>query len=134
LALEKIRERIESDRFTKFMGIHLLELREGHSKMAMTVTEDMVNFHNVAHGGAIFALADAAFAAASNSKGPTALALCMTMNYRLPAKEGMKLIAEASEESSGRRTALYHMAVKSEDGTLIASSQGTVYMKAEQSA
>ncbi len=116
------------------MGIQLLELRKGYSKVAMTVTEDMVNFHSIAHGGAIFALVDAAFAAASNSGGQTALALCMTINYRLPAKEGMKLIAEASEESPGRRTALYHMTVKSEDGTMIASSQGTVYVKAEESA
>ncbi|NWG08840.1 MAG: hydroxyphenylacetyl-CoA thioesterase PaaI [Nitrososphaerales archaeon] len=132
--LDKIRGKIDDDRFTKFMGIQLLELREGYSKLAMTITDEMLNFHNMAHGGAIFALADAAFAAASNSHGQIALALCMNINYRSPANKGMKLVAECLEESLGRRTALYRIEVRSEDGRLIASSQGTVYRKEEELA
>lgn len=130
--IEEIREKIEGDKFSRFMGIRLVELREGYSKVAMTVTSDMINFHGIAHGGAIFALADAAFAAASNSHGQRALALCMSISYRSPAREGMELMAEAFEESLGGRTALYRIAVRSEDGTLIASCQGTVYRKAEE--
>ncbi|MEM2882825.1 MAG: hydroxyphenylacetyl-CoA thioesterase PaaI [Candidatus Bathyarchaeia archaeon] len=130
-SLEAIRDRIEGDRFSKSMGIRLLELGEGYSKVAMRVTSDMLNFHGIAHGGAIFSLADAAFAAASNSHGKRALALCMTINYRSPAKEGMELIAEAFEESLGGRTALYRIVVRSEDGSLIASCQGTVYRRDE---
>ncbi|MCP8317467.1 MAG: hydroxyphenylacetyl-CoA thioesterase PaaI [archaeon] len=132
LELDKIREKIDGDKFAKFMGIQLLELREGYSKLAMTITEDMLNFHNMAHGGAIFSLADAAFAAASNSHGQTSLALCMNINYRSPANKGIRLIAECFEESLGRRTALYRIEVRSEDGRLIASSQGTVYRKEEE--
>jgi len=128
---DRIREVIKGDRFSRFMGIELLELREGYSKVAMTVKGDMLNFHGIAHGGAIFSLADAAFAAASNSHGQRALALCMSISYRSPAKEGMRLVAEAFEESLGNRTALYRIAVRSEDGELIASCQGTVYRKAE---
>jgi len=80
LDLIKIRERIDSDKFAKFLGINLLDLKTGYSKVTMTITDDMLNFHNVAHGGAIFSLADAAFAAASNSYGQTSLALCMNIN------------------------------------------------------
>ncbi|MEM3382823.1 MAG: hydroxyphenylacetyl-CoA thioesterase PaaI [Nitrososphaerales archaeon] len=130
--LDKICEKINSDKFSKFMGIQLLELREGYSKMAMTVTENMLNFHNMAHGGAIFALADAAFAAASNSHGQTSVALCMNINYRSPANKGMRLVAECFEESLGKRTALYRIEVRSDDGKLIALSQGTVYRKDEE--
>jgi acyl-CoA thioesterase len=128
----EIRSRIEDDNFAKFMGIRLLELKKGYSKVTMLVTKEMVNLHKVAHGGAIFALADAAFAAAGNSRGQKAVALCMNINYCLPATEGMTLIAEAFEESLGRRTGLYRIAVRSEDGRLIASSQGTVYRKPEE--
>ena len=128
----EIRRRIEDDNFAKFMGIRLLELKKGYSKVTMLVTKEMVNLHEVAHGGAIFALADAAFAAAGNSHGQKAVALCMNINYCLPAAEGMTLIAEAFEESLGRRTGFYHIAVRSEDGRLIASSQGTVYRKPEE--
>ncbi|MEM3462384.1 MAG: hydroxyphenylacetyl-CoA thioesterase PaaI [Candidatus Bathyarchaeia archaeon] len=130
-ALDRIREKIEGDPFSKSLGMKLVELREGYSRVEMTVTSDMLNFHGIAHGGAIFSLADAAFAAASNSHGKRALALCMTINYRSPAKEGMELIAEAFEESLGGRTALYRIVVRSEDGSLIASCQGTVYRRDE---
>jgi acyl-CoA thioesterase len=126
--LKNIRRMIEDDNFAKFMGIKLLKLEKGYSKVSMSITNDMVNLHNVAHGGAIFTLADAAFAAAGNSHGRKAVALSMNINYRSPVKEGMNLIAEASEESIGRKTALYRMTVKTEDGKLIASSQGTVFI------
>jgi len=43
-----------------------------------------------------------------------------------------ELVAEAFEESLGKRTALYHIVVKSDDGRLIASCQGTVYRKDEK--
>jgi acyl-CoA thioesterase len=126
--LKNIRKMIEDDNFAKFMGIKLLKLEKGYSKVSMSITNDMVNLHNVAHGGAIFTLADAAFAAAGNSHGRKAVALSMNINYRSPVKEGMNLVAEASEESIGRKTALYRMVVKTEDGKLIASSQGTVFI------
>ena len=129
--LNNIRKMIEDDNFAKFMGIKLLKLEKGYSKVSMSITNDMVNLHNVAHGGAIFTLADVAFAAAGNSHGRKAVALSMNINYRSPVKEGMILIAEASEESIGRKTALYRMIVKTEDGKLIASSQGTVFIMNE---
>lgn len=132
LDLETIREKIDSDRFAKFMGIRILDLKRGYSKLDMTITDDMINFHDMAHGGAIFALTDAAFAAAGNSHGQVSVALCMNINYRSPAKSGMRLIAECFEESLGRRTALYRIEVRSEDGMLIALSQGTVYRKDEE--
>jgi acyl-CoA thioesterase len=129
--LNNIRKMIEDDNFVKFMGIKLLKLEKGYSKVSMSITNDMVNLHNVAHGGAIFTLADVAFAAAGNSHGHKAVAMSMNINYRSPVKEGMNLIAEASEESIGRKTALYRMIVKTEDGKLIASSQGTVFIMNE---
>ncbi|MFH0847920.1 MAG: hydroxyphenylacetyl-CoA thioesterase PaaI [archaeon] len=127
---QNIRDKIGGDKFSRFMGIQLVELREGYGKMRMTVTGDMINFHNTAHGAAIFALADAAFAAAANSYGNTAVALSMNINYRSPANEGMELTAEASEESRGRRTALYRIVVRSTE-RIIAIAQGTVYVRSE---
>ncbi len=126
--LQKIRDKINTDRFAKFMGIRLEELREGYCKMTMTVTGDMINFHDLAHGGAIFALADAAFAGASNSHGHTALGLSMNINYRSPANLGMRLTAEAFEESRGRTTALYRVVVKCTE-QIVAIAQGMVYIK-----
>ncbi|MFQ6090313.1 MAG: hotdog fold thioesterase, partial [Candidatus Bipolaricaulia bacterium] len=71
--LRRIRERIDHDPFARSLGIELLELGPGYGRAAMTVREEMLNFQGIPHGGAIFSLADAAFAAASNSHGRTAV-------------------------------------------------------------
>jgi acyl-CoA thioesterase len=125
----KIRNKIEEDKFSKLMNIKLIELKKGYSKLSMIIKEDMINFHGVTHGGAIFTLADAAFAAAANSHGRPALALGMNINYCIPSKKDMQLIAEGFEESLGYKTGLYRIEVKSEEGQLIATAQGIVYRK-----
>jgi len=89
----------------------------------------MLNFHGIPHGGAIFSLADAAFAAASNSHGTRAVALEMTVHYLAAAEAGTTLYAEAQEEKLGKRTALYRIRVTDPDGNLIASCQGLVYRR-----
>ncbi|MEM1538037.1 MAG: hydroxyphenylacetyl-CoA thioesterase PaaI [Candidatus Nezhaarchaeales archaeon] len=125
--LHALFKKFSDDAYCKFMGIELLELRRGYSKVAMTVRDEMLNFHGVAHGGAILSLADAAFAAASNSHNKVAMALSITINYRHPVSKGVRLIAEAVEESLGQRTALYRMTVTTEKGDLVAVCQGLVY-------
>jgi acyl-CoA thioesterase len=129
---EQIYQRISQDPFARFLGIELLELGQGYSKVSMTVGEHMLNFHGIPHGGAIFSLADAAFAAASNSHGQTAVALSVSINYLTAVPVGIRLYAEATEESLGHRTALYRLLVTTEDGTPVALAHGTVYRKREQ--
>jgi acyl-CoA thioesterase len=97
----------------------------------VTVREHMLNFHGIPHGGAIFSLADAAFAAASNSYGQTAVALSVSIHYLAAVPVGTRLYAEATEESLGNRTALYRLAVSTEEGTLVALAHGMVYRKQE---
>ena len=127
----ELRQRIASDPFARQLGIELEELRPGYSRVSLTLTPDMVNFHGITHGAVIFALVDTAFAAASNSHGQVAVALDMSISFLAATRPGQRLVAEAHEENLGRRTALYHMTVRDEDGRLIASSHGTVYRKRE---
>lgn len=129
----EVRERIASDPFCRLLGIELLELAPGYARLRMPVTDDMHNFHGSAHGGAVFALADAAHAAASNSHGDPAVALHVDMHYLAPAQAGIVLEAEATEEQRGRRTGLYHLTVRNaETGRLIASGQGRVFIQPAQ--
>lgn len=123
-----LRSRLAGDPFARSLGIELLELGSGYARLGMTCREEMLNFFGMVHGGAIFALADVAHAAASNSHGVPATALGVNIQYVKPARAGQRLIAEAREEHLGRRTALYHIAVRDEaTGDLIASAQGRVY-------
>lgn len=126
---DEIRQRIANDPFAGRLGIELEELRPGYSRVSMNLAPDMVNFHGITHGAAIFALVDVAFAAAGNSHGQVAVALDMSISFLAATQPGQRLVAEAHEEHLGRRTALYHMTVRDESGTLIASSHGTVYRK-----
>jgi acyl-CoA thioesterase len=55
------------DRASQALGMTLEEIRPGYARMRMTVREDMVNGHDLCHGGPIFTLADSTFAFACNS-------------------------------------------------------------------
>ncbi len=123
--------KISQDPFAGWMGIELQELRPGYSRVAMTVTPQMVNFHGIPHGGAIFSLADAAFAAAGNSHGQAAVALSMTINYLAAASPGASLVAEAQELRKGHRSGFYQITVRTEGGDLIAACQAVVHRKTE---
>lgn len=124
-------EFLGQDKFAEALGIKLLDLREGYAKCAMTVREDMLNAHKIAHGAAIFTLADFAFAAACNSYGQTALALEVKINFLEAVQVGSQLIAEATEESLSARIGLYHLAVRDASGALVAAAQATAYRKSE---
>jgi len=125
--IERVLEKVRRDPYANTLGIEVLEIREGYAKASLTVGENMLNFHGVAHGGLIASLVDVAFAAASNSRNRKAVALTLSISYRRPATAGETLVAEAFEESLGERTALYRIAVKNSRGDLVASCQGLVY-------
>jgi acyl-CoA thioesterase len=128
---QKILEKMRSDRYAELLGIELLDIELGYSLLSMVVRDDMFNFNGLPHGGAIFSLADVAFAAASNSHGIMAVALNMEISYLRTVASGTRLLAKATEEHLGRRTALYHITVSTEDGDLVASCHGVVYRKRE---
>mgnify|MGYP000235732463 CR=1 FL=1 len=129
--LDKLYAKFRSDPYCRLLGIELVELREGYSRVRLKVTEDMLNFHGVAHGGLILSLADAAFAAASNSHNKVAVALNININYRRPVEAGEELEAEAVEESLGKTTGLYRMIVRNARGELVALCEGLVYRREE---
>jgi len=125
---------VAHDPFSRLVGVELLELSPGHSRVALTLEDCHLNSLAVAHGGAVFALADQAFALASNSHGQAAVAINMSISYVAPSTTGDRLIAEANEQHLGGRTALYHIEVRTESGKLVASCQGLVYRKRESLA
>lgn len=122
-----IRERIESDQFCETVGIEVVALEPGYARTELTITDDLLNFHGTPHGGALYSLADAAFAAASNSHGQTAVALETNMSYLEAVDSGETLTATAEETHDGGRTAEYEVEVTDESGGRIATFRGRVY-------
>jgi acyl-CoA thioesterase len=112
------------DRACQALGIHLDEVTAGYARLRMPVTEAMVNGHGVAHGGYLFLLADAAFAYASNTHGPMAVAHSADITFLQPAAAGQVLTAEAVERSRRGRTGLYDVTVHRGPGDVIAEFRG----------
>ncbi|NHN58869.1 MULTISPECIES: PaaI family thioesterase [Halorussus] len=122
------RERIASDPFCEKLGIELAALGPGTATTEVTVTDDLLNFHGTPHGGAIYSLADAAFAAASNAEGETALAMETNVSYFEAVDVGETLTGEAERVHRRGRTASYSVAVTDEDGGEVAAFRGRVYL------
>lgn len=118
----------QNDRFAAYLGMKLLDVQPGYALVEMEIAEHHLNGVGVVHGGAIFGLADYAFAVASNSKGPVALAINANISYFKVAK-GSKLIAKATEITSSRKLGHYQVDICDEDETLVARFTGTVYIK-----
>ncbi|WP_158055904.1 PaaI family thioesterase [Halorussus halophilus] len=122
------RERIESDPFCETLGVELVALGPGVATTELTITDDLLNFHGTPHGGAVYSLADAAFAAASNAEGDTALALETNMSYLDAVEVGETLTADAERLHESRATASYDVTITDEAYERIAIFRGRVYM------
>jgi acyl-CoA thioesterase len=103
------------DHFRELLGIKILEVREGYSKLTMQITKEHLNFVGSAHGGAIFALADCAFAEAVNFGDNKAVAVQVSINYLKPSREADTLTAEASVISESKTFSLCSINVTKED-------------------
>lgn len=119
---------IKKDKLAQHLGIEVYDVRDGSAKGRMRVEEFHLNSAGTVHGGAIFALADAVFSAASNSRGTLAMAINVSISYFKAVREGM-LFAEAKEVSVNPKLGTYLITIKDEQGHDIALFQGTVYRK-----
>lgn len=124
---DQIRQHVEDDAYCETLGIELRSLEPGLARMQLEVTEDLTNFHGTPHGGAIYSLADAAFAAASNSRGETAVALETNISYLEAVDVGTELTATATETHASGRTAEYEVVVTDEADERVATFRGRVY-------
>ena len=115
------------------LGFELLAKTPGSARLRVVVAPEHLNLHGSAHGGFLFALADEAFAIASNSHGARAVALTTQMDFFRAVREGDVLEAEALEEHLGRRVASYRVLLR-RDGELVARFSGTVYRSSEARA
>lgn len=131
---QQIIEKVSNDPYAKYLGIQVEEVKEGYAKVSMEITKDMLNIHGTANGGAIFSLADIAFAIASNTYDQVAVGINVNISYIAASFENDKLIAVATERTKNPRLGFYHMEVKNEKGDLIATAEGMVYRKKPSTA
>ena len=118
---------MEHDLFSQWLGIEVLEIKEGYSKIKMTVRKEMINGFGIVHGGIAFSLADSAFAFACNNRNVLSVALDTSINFIKPVYVEDVLTAEAEELHNGKTTGLYHITISNQKNHQVALFKGLCY-------
>ena len=132
LAQAVVNHMMENDKFSQWLGIEIVEIKEGYSKIQMTIREEMMNGFGMVHGGIAFSLGDSAFAFACNNRNNLSVALDTAINFLKPVHPGDVLIAEAKELHNGKSTGLYHITITNQQGHVVAMFKGTCFRTAKK--
>lgn len=123
-----IQEFLQGDKFALYAGVELLEVRSGYAKARMEIKPMHLNGGGVCQGGAIFTLADLAFAAATNSHAQLTFSITSNINFFKSESRGF-LYAEAQEVFDHKRLSHCEVRITNDAGELIATFNGTGYRK-----
>ncbi len=125
---ERVRDAMfANDRAVRGLGMEVEAIGPGRADIAMTVREDMLNGHDICHGGFISTLADSAFAYACNSYNEVTVASGFGIDFVAPARDGDRLVARCVEVSKAGRTGVYDTEVLNQRGERIAVFRGRSY-------
>ena len=127
LAKDVVNHMFKHDGFSQWLGISVVEVRTGYSKIKMQVRPEMINGFGIVHGGIAFSLADSAFAFACNNRNNLSVALDTAINFTKPVHIGDELTAEAKEIHNGRSTGLYHISITNQQDHVVAFFKGTCF-------
>ena len=115
---------MERDRASALLGMVVERDDYGHAVVSMPVRDDMVNGHDVTHGGFVFALADTAFAIACNDDVAVTLAAGADITFLKATRAGQTLTATAVERSLRGRSGIYDVTVTDDTGDVVAEFRG----------
>ena len=125
---EKVfRKMYDNDAFSQWLGIEVVEVKDGYCELKMTVRKEMLNGFQIAHGGIAYSLADSALAFASNSHGRKSLSVETSISHTVSVKEGDVLTANTEELSLSDKIGVYHITITNQDNQEVAYFKGTVY-------
>jgi acyl-CoA thioesterase len=127
LARDVVDHMMDHDFFSQWMGIEVLEIREGYSKIRMVIRKEMVNGFGIVHGGIPFSMADSAFAFACNNRNNLSVALDVTISFTRAMHIGDTLTAEANEVHNGRSTGVYLIHITNQNDEHVALFKGTCF-------
>lgn len=121
---------VRRDTFAKLLGLELVHVARGAATVRMTIRPDHFNGLGIVHGGALFTLADYAFAAACNAHGVPTVAIQASIAFLKATKSGV-LTAEAKATAHGK-IGQYEVRITDEAGELVAIFHGMSYEKTKR--
>ncbi|WP_260406380.1 hydroxyphenylacetyl-CoA thioesterase PaaI [Microbacterium sp. G2-8] len=105
-------------------GIRIDELERGRAVLSMTVRDEMANGFGITHGGAVFTLADTAFAYACNEGDRMVVAQGADITFAKASRAGDRLVATAERRWLAGRSGLYDVTITGPDGDVVAEFRG----------
>ena len=123
---------MSDDLFSQWLGISVIDVKEGYSKIKMTVRPEMMNGLGIVHGGIAFSLGDSCFAFACNNRNVLSVALDTSISFLKPVHVADELTAEAKELHNGKSTGLYHITITNQNNHIVAMFKGTCYRTNKQ--
>ena len=122
----------QNDAFSQWLGIEVVEVKDGYCELKMTLRKEMLNGFQIAHGGIAYSLADSALAFASNSHGRKSLSVETSISHTVSVKEGDSLIAVSNEISLSSKIGIYLISIKNQNEQEVALFKGTVYRTSKE--
>lgn len=119
----------DNDAFSKWLGIEIIEVKEGYCKLSMKVTELMLNGFKICHGGVTYSLADSALAFASNTYNKQAVSIETSISHTRAVKKDDMLMAESILKIGTSKTAIYEVVITNQHSEIVALFKGTVFIK-----
>ena len=123
-SIDDARAFFAGDRFATESGMTLEELDESHAVTSVEIGARHRNALGGVMGGAIFTLADLAFAALTNDRERAVVAQQVSVNY-LAAPKGGRLVATARYKKDGRSSCAVNVDIVDDSGREIAQFVGT---------
>ena len=132
LSKKVVEKMMNSDAFSHWLGIEVLEVSEGFCKLQMIVRDEMMNGFNIAHGGISYSLADSCLAFAANSDGIKSLSIKTSISHTKKVVSGDVLTATSKGVNNSSKTAMYDISITNQNNLEIAQFKGTVYRTSKE--
>ena len=125
---EIVDQMMRLDYFSQWLGISVDVIEKGRCELSSTVTHDMLNGHQIAHGGITYSLSDSALAFASNAHGLKAVSIETSISHIHSVNEGDKLRVVCEESYRGKTVGIYHVSIFNQENILVSRFKGTVHI------
>ncbi len=127
-----VNKMFDKDAFSQWLGIEIIEVKDGYCELKMTVRKEMLNGFQIAHGGIAYSLADSALAFASNSHGRKSLSVETSISHTVSVKKDDVLIAMTEELSLSDNIGVYLISITNQKNQEVAHFKGTVYRTSKE--
>jgi acyl-CoA thioesterase len=127
-----VNKMFDKDAFSQWLGIEIIEVKDGYCELKMTVRKEMLNGFQIAHGGIAYSLADSALAFASNSHGRKSLSVETSISHTVTVKKDDVLIAMTEELSLSDNIGVYLISITNQKKQEVAHFKGTVYRTSKE--